>query len=52
MEDNLNFFEYGSLPEFFRKWKTTSNVLKIEDNLKKITKNESKTMVVAPLRVT
>jgi DICT domain-containing protein len=33
MEDDLNFFLNGRRPQFFFKWKTTSILLKMEDNL-------------------
>ena len=33
MEDDLNFFENGRRPQNFRKWKTTSIFLKMEDNI-------------------
>ena len=33
MEDDLNIFENGRRPQFFRKWKTTSIFLKMEDDL-------------------
>jgi hypothetical protein len=33
MEDDLNFFENGRRPHFFFKWKTTSIILKMEDDL-------------------
>ena len=36
MEDNLNFFLLNERPrQMFWKWKTTSNILKMEDNQKK-----------------
>ena len=34
LEDDLNFLEYGRRPQFLRKWKTTSFLGKMEDDLK------------------